>query len=112
MNERLKELRRKLGLNQTELGEKLFLSQYHISSLETGRRDLTDRIINDVCKEFNVSEEWLREGKGDMFIDPTSDMDFDEDIKDILRIINKLSPDAQKRLYNVAEVFLQEEDIK
>ncbi|MCE4883856.1 helix-turn-helix domain-containing protein [Clostridioides difficile] len=112
LNKRLKTLRKELGLNQTQMGNKLFLSQDHISSLETGRRDLTDRIINDICKEFNVNENWLRTGEGDIFQDPTLDMDFDDDIKEMLRMISKLSPEAQKRLYNVAEVFLEEENRK
>lgn len=68
MNERLKQLRKHLSLNQGEMAERMNLSRSHISSLENGAREITDRIINDICREFNVSEEWLRTGIGEMFI--------------------------------------------
>lgn len=72
MNNRLKEVRKQLKLNQKELGEKVKLSQTHISSLENGTREMTDRIIADYCREFNVNEDWLRTGQGEMFIESDS----------------------------------------
>ncbi|MBL3729070.1 helix-turn-helix domain-containing protein [Lysinibacillus sp. HST-98] len=70
MNERMRYLRKTLGFNQKEMGDKIKLSQTHISSLENGARDATDRIISDICREFNVNEQWLRTGEGEMFIQP------------------------------------------
>ena len=65
INERLKLLRSSLNLSQEAFGEKIGIrSRAHISALEGGRRALTDRIINDVCREFYVNEEWLRNGIG------------------------------------------------
>lgn len=72
MNERLKQLRNHFGLNQSELGVRMKLSRSHISSLENGAREITDRIIYDICREFNVNETWLREGTGPMFIENDS----------------------------------------
>ncbi|WP_312125157.1 helix-turn-helix domain-containing protein [Lysinibacillus boronitolerans] len=70
MNERMRYLRKTLGFNQKEMGDKIKLSQTHISSLENGAREATDRIISDICREFNVNEQWLRTGEGEMFIQP------------------------------------------
>lgn len=70
MNERLKMIRKQLGLNQKDMGEKINLSQTHISSLENGTREITDRIIHDLIRELNVSEHWLRTGEGEMFEQP------------------------------------------
>lgn len=70
MNGRIKELRRKLDLSQEDFGGKIRFSRSHVSSLENGARELTDRIINDICREYDVSENWLRTGKGEMFIQP------------------------------------------
>lgn len=70
MNERFKEIRIFLNLTQEEFGEKIGIkSRAHISALESGKRTITDRIINDLCREFNVSEDWLRYGKGTMFVE-------------------------------------------
>lgn len=68
MNERFKEIRLTHKMSQKEFGKKIGIeSRAHISSLESGNRNITDRIINDICREFNVSEDWLRYGKGDMY---------------------------------------------
>lgn len=65
MNERLKQIRVKLNLSQEEFGTKIGIeSRSHISLLESGKRNITDRIINDICREFNVNENWLRTGVG------------------------------------------------
>lgn len=67
MNENLKELRVKLGLSQKEFAEKLLVSDATISRLEKGERKLTDRFIFQICEVFNVNEDWLRNGNGEMF---------------------------------------------
>ena len=68
MNERLKEIRLTMNMSQEEFGKKIGIeSRAHISSLENGNRNITDRIINDVCREFDVNEAWLRTGAGEMF---------------------------------------------
>lgn len=68
MNERLKNIRIYLNLSQEEFGANIGIkSRAHISSLENGSRNITDRIINDVCREYSVSEKWLRTGEGEMF---------------------------------------------
>lgn len=68
MNNRIKALRKNLNLNQGEFADKLKLSRSHISSLENGVREITERIVFDICREFNVNEEWLRTGEGEMFV--------------------------------------------
>jgi transcriptional regulator with XRE-family HTH domain len=67
MNERLKQLRVALGLSQEEFGKRIHVQKGHVSSMESGARNITSRTIIDVCREFNVNEEWLRTGSGDMF---------------------------------------------
>lgn len=68
MNERLREIRLTMNMSQEEFGKKIGIeSRAHISSLENGNRNITDRIINDVCREFDVNEAWLRTGAGEMF---------------------------------------------
>lgn len=65
MNTRLKKIRLKHGLSQEEFGRKIGIeSRGHISALESGIRNITDRTIKDVCREFNVNEVWLRTGEG------------------------------------------------
>lgn len=67
MKERLKQLRKVLGLNQKEFAEPLNVSHAAVSSYEKGIRSLTDRTISDICRVYNVNETWLRTGIGEMF---------------------------------------------
>ncbi|QNU66943.1 helix-turn-helix transcriptional regulator [Ruminiclostridium herbifermentans] len=68
MNKRLEELRQALGISQEDLGAKINLKRAAISMYETGKRNLSDRVISDICREFNVNEIWLRTGEGEMFL--------------------------------------------
>lgn len=67
MNERIKELRKALGLNQTEFGERIGIKQGSVAGYESGIRTPLDSVILSMCREFNVNEEWLRTGEGEMF---------------------------------------------
>lgn len=66
MQNRIKELRKSLGLNQTEFGEKLGVTTSAISGYELGTRVPSDAIIKSICREYGVNETWLRTGAGDM----------------------------------------------
>lgn len=91
MNSRLKEIRLKLGLSQKKFGDKMFLSQDQISLLENGKRNITDRTLNDICRTFNVNEEWLKYGHGEMFVDPIANIDASEDVRELVKKILSLS---------------------
>lgn len=68
MNERIRELRKQLGLNQTEFGAKIGLSQRAVASMESGGT-ITDRNFDAICKAFSVKPEWLRKGVGEIFLE-------------------------------------------
>lgn len=68
MNVRIKELRLYLKMNQENFGSILGVTNAAISRIEKGERNLTDQMIISICREFNVSEEWLRTGEGEMFV--------------------------------------------
>lgn len=74
MNERIKQLRKHLGLNQSEFASRLGVSQSAVAAWELGTRNPMDAVIQSICREFNVSEHWLREGEGEMFL-PQDDAD-------------------------------------
>ena len=67
MNERVKELRKTLGLSGEKFGESLGTTRFAISQIETGRNNLTDQMVKLICLTYNVNEEWLRTGQGSMF---------------------------------------------
>lgn len=68
MNERVKELRKALGLTLETFSARLGVGKTAISKIERGDRRLTDQMFLSICREFNVNEKWLRDGTGEMFI--------------------------------------------
>ena len=72
MNERIVLLRKRLGKNQEEFAEILNLSRSFINLCENGKRNFSDRTIADICEKFNVNEEWIRTGTGEMFREVTA----------------------------------------
>ena len=65
--ERIKELRKILGLSQDAFGKKLGVTGTAVSRIEKGERTLTEQMALSICREFRVNYFWLTEGKGDMF---------------------------------------------
>ena len=98
MNKRLKELRSKLGLSQAAFAEKIGIKQTSYSDIETGRRELTERNLNLICKEFNVDENWLRNGEGSMFT-----LELDEDTM----LIESLLNDVDNPVYELIKKFMK-----
>ncbi len=68
MNERLKKLRKTLDLTQQEFADRIGIARGNIGAYEVGKNAPSDAVISLICREFNVNEEWLRSGTGDMFL--------------------------------------------
>lgn len=83
MKERIKELRKTLGLTLESFGDKVGVGKSTISRIENGTNGLTEQMILSICREFNVNEEWLRTGTGEMFKDMTLDEEIISFIGDI-----------------------------
>lgn len=88
MNDRIAQVRKQAGLTQEKFAEKIGLTRNFVWMIEKGDRVPSDRTIADICREFRVSETWLRTGEGEMFLP----MDADEELAQVMAEI-KLSDD-------------------
>lgn len=68
MSERLVQLRKILKMSQQEFADKLNIKRGTVANYECGRNEPIDAVITLICREFNVSENWLRTGEGEMFL--------------------------------------------
>lgn len=122
VNERIRDVRKSLGLNQTEFGERIAVKQGYLTNIENGLREVTEKILKLVCSEYHVNENWLRNGTGRMFVNENSIVDqimaahpnYDELDRHMLSAYLEL-PDAQraaikKYILSVAE-HLQDESV-
>ena len=71
IGERISLVIKRSGLTKTKFAEQLHLSQPFVSGICSGAKQPSDRTIADICREFNVSEAWLRDGVGDMEVKRT-----------------------------------------
>ena len=69
MNERLKKLRKELGMTQQEFADSIGIKRSTMATYEAGRNIPIDAVVSLICREFNVNEKWLRTGEGEMFIE-------------------------------------------
>lgn len=68
INERIRHLRKDiLKLTQLEFSKELNISRSNMGNIEIGRIAVTNRVIIDICETYNINEEWLRTGQGEMY---------------------------------------------
>ena len=94
MQSRIKELRKSRGMTQAEFGEVIGVKANTITTYETGARTPSDAVVRSICREFGVSETWLRTGEGDMYLT----IDKDQEIDYILGQIGGSTDDTIKRI--------------
>ncbi len=104
INERVKKVRKTLGMNQTDFGKRIAIAQGYLTNIENGHRDVTEKTIKLICAEFKVNEEWLRTGEGEPFdkSDKTiaasivKEYGLDEDVARIIEAFLKMTPSQRK----------------
>lgn len=111
MNERIKKIRKELKLTQQEFSDKLHIKRNTLANYEIGRNEPIDAVVALICKTYNVNEEWLRSGEGDMFLElpeedeeaayvsellEDSDNDLYKLIKEIMHTYHDLTPKSKE----------------
>lgn len=84
LNDRIKLIRNNEGITQQEFADKLGLKRNTVASYEINKITPSDRTILDICREFNVNENWLRTGEGEMFRQQNTDEEIAAFIGDVL----------------------------
>lgn len=119
--ERVKAVRKDLNMTLESFGKRLGVTKTAISNIENGARCLTDQMLLAICREFNVNENWLRTGEGDMFLRLSRNDEIaayvarvmkDESAyyqQKMLLFFSRLSPEMLKKLEEVAKDILSEQ---
>lgn len=111
LNTRIKKVRKESGLTQDAFAERLSLTRNYISLMEKGDRVPSDRTISDICREFGISEKWLRYNEGDMKIEDCKDNRYfynvgklqRADDETIMRWVNAIAETDPKVLKQIEE---------
>ena len=122
MNERIKLLRKALELNQTDFGARLGVKQGTVAAYESGARVPLDSVIVSICREFGVSESWLRSGEGEMFLQLSREEEITKFCMSIIRdpdsefqrqfvsVLARLEPPQWQLLSDMADKLLAQRD--
>lgn len=112
MNERIKKIRNDSGLSQNAFAKKLSISRSAICKIESGENFPSDQTLALICKEFNVNEDWLINGIGNVykekdgtFTELLSEIDDSDDdfIKSLITVYMGLDEDSKKALRKIAK---------
>ena len=121
MQERIKSVRKALKLTQQEFADRLMIKRGAIANYELGRNAPIDAVVSLICKEFNVNEQWLRTGEGEMFNKMSRDEEVakffgemlmpagDEDSfkRRFISAVARLNPEQWKMLEEVATALTE-----
>lgn len=118
--ERIKELRKALGLTQQSFADKLGLKRNTIGGYEIATVIPSDRTISDICREFNVNEDWLRTGEGEMFLTLSKEEELTDFLADLIKgergdfarrlvtVLSRMTPDEWGMLERKAKELMDE----
>lgn len=118
INERISELIDELNIKQKDFAYKIKLKPNTLSMIRSGKRAVTDRVISDICREFNISEVWLREGLGPMrsnkparskiltFADYVDNLDKSSFLKLLMESVAELSDKQLEQMEEIGKSIL------
>lgn len=113
IGDRVLQIRKENKMTQDDFAKKIKLSKNFVWMLEKGERVPSDRTISDICREFSISEEWLKTGNGDMYIIPIEEdaliiselIEKDSPVYDLVKSIIKIYKDLDAKSQEVLEKF-------
>lgn len=99
INERVKEVRKYLGLTLEKFGQPLGLKKSGLSLIENGVNNVSEQLIKSICREYSVDENWLRTGNGDKMFS----LELDEDAM----LVESLLNDVDNPVYELIKKFMK-----
>lgn len=94
-----------LKLSQEDFAKKINMSRSNLGNIETGKIKLTERVINDICREFYVNQNWIINNE-----EPIFEENRDPVVNEISKIYNSLNSDNKKYLYGYIQRLLEEQN--
>jgi transcriptional regulator with XRE-family HTH domain len=91
VNQRIKEIRQSLNKSQREFAKEVYVSNGYLSEIETGHKEVNNRLIHLIASAFSVNKRWLLTGEGRMFNSTP-----EEKLERMTNLFNELRPEFQE----------------
>lgn len=119
MNERIKAVRLALGISQEEFGKRLGVTRGAITNIELNKVEPKPLFVDLICREFNVNEDWLKNGAEPMFLQRSRNEELSAFFGDLLNgepdfkhrlisVMSRLSVDQWQMLADMANMLVEE----
>ena len=119
MNERLKAVRLALRISQEEFGKRLGVTRGAITNIELNKVEPKPLFVDLICREFNVNEDWLKNGAEPMFLQRSRNEELSAFFGDLLNgepdfkhrlisVMSRLSVDQWQMLADMANMLVEE----
>lgn len=118
INERIKEVRKSENLTMEKFGERVKISKVSVSRIESGINNPSNQTIMLICREFNINEEWLRNGTGSMKLEIDLDIEYgricadlginDDRAKKIIMNYARFTPEDKQLFWNYVDALMKE----
>lgn len=108
IGERIKKIRKEKRKTQSTFAKSLNLSRTHITNLELGVRNLNEAVTKKICETYNINEEWLLFGIGDMYKTEIENLKIDDPkTRHLLEMYSKVDEFTQDYILNMVEETLK-----
>lgn len=121
MKDRIRQVRKDNNLSMEKFGERIRITKSSVSLLESGKNSPSEQTFKLICDEFNINEDWLRTGKGEMKKNRTKNQEigaFMNDVMDLpdktfkkrfIESLSKLGEEDWETIENIAQKLLKED---
>lgn len=84
LGERVKTIRKAESLTLERFGERIGIKKSSLSKIESDSTNPSDQTIKSICREFGISEAWLRDGIGSMYVSVSRDVELEDFVTRLL----------------------------
>lgn len=121
IGQRLKEFRKSQKLTQKEFCNRVGIKTTTYAEYEIDRNTPSDAVIKLICKTFNLSEDWVRTGAGEMYLSRTREEEIafhcasllrsdDAEGKALLTFVLEMSPEERRLVIDFARRLVESVD--
>jgi transcriptional regulator with XRE-family HTH domain len=111
ISDRLRIIRKHFELTTRAFGKSIKLTGAAITNMEKGRRNITERTIDDICREYRISQQWFLNGIGPMFVNILDGIKMSYEVRQITEKYAQLSEHDKILVHNLVDSLMEKNKV-